>query len=217
MHRKYRFTFLELVIACTIVAIMTALGGAVIYTFPRGYSEIEEQAARLDYLLRMDGYADNIVRNAVPLHWLDDNGAQKQVFCGDKDMLITASRNASAQSNGIIFSVMGKRKDQLVVQYRNSPLLYWTDDEEDIQPDTIREEIIATGVQELQIFYGKWENGTLQWLKDWDEADDANKNCIPPVIAWSITFEDNSVVHYIRRTCGNSYYTGFGRNYAEKN
>ncbi len=216
MRRKYTFTLLELIIACTIVAVMTALGGAVIYSFPRSYKELEAQASRLEFLLKMDGYADNIVRNAVPVYWKDGSGAEKQIFYGDKDVMFLASRNHISAAGGMIFSVFGKRKDQIVVQYRNTPLLYWEKDEEEIMPETITEEIVASGVSDLQLYYGQWENGKLKWLEDWNEKDKGSTPALPPVIAWTITFEDGSSVHYIRRTSGNSYYTSYGRIHAEK-
>lgn len=211
MRHKNKFTLLELLIACAVTAIITAVAGAVIYTFPRSYEEMEMQTGRLQQLMAMEGYADNIVKNAIPLSWKDHNGSERQIFYGDKDIMILASRNPSAESEGPVFSVMGIRNDQVVVQYRNTPVLFWEKESENIMPETLTEEIIADGVESLQIYYGQWENGVLVWLEDWDEETNRNKTYLPPVIAWKVVFEDGSIINYIRRTCGNSYYSSYGR------
>ena len=45
MRHKNKFTLLELLIACAVTAIITAVAGAVIYTFPRSYEEMEMQTS----------------------------------------------------------------------------------------------------------------------------------------------------------------------------
>ena len=211
MRRRKLFTMLELIVACAIAAVMTALAGSIVYTFPGSCADMREAAERLEGLNAMEAFADTVVRNALPVYWRDEDGRERQIFRGDRDCMILAGTADGGQDGHLLFCAMGLRDGRIVIQYRETPILYWLRKPGEIGAETLREETVLTGVKSLEICYGRRENGEVVWLEDWDEERYGGSAVLPPVIAWTVTFEDDSRVHFIRRTRGNSYYTGWGR------
>ena len=60
------FTLLEIILALTILSVLTALAGTVLFASQRGGNSIQESSAELETLQRLDGIADTAFRNAVP-------------------------------------------------------------------------------------------------------------------------------------------------------
>ena len=92
----------------------------------------------------------------------------------------------------------------LVASYRSQPILYW---EEETMPGSLKEEVIVTGVESLYFSYADRINERIEWKNSWDKE---NKN-IPLAINLKIKFEDGSIIQYLRRTAGSSFYSVWGK------
>lgn len=211
-RRNNPFTLLEVVLAVTIFAVMTGMVAGIVYALPRTWNTLNSEAARLEGLTRVDRFADLVVRNAVPFAWTDDYGKRSQVFTGHEDWVLLAARRritGDGSDGGFNFVAFGLRDDRLTVEYRGEPILFWEKDGDDIVRDSVREEVLIDGVKRLTLRYADWADGELKWREEWDCEE--KKEQIPAAIAWELEFNDGSVVKYLRRTAGNSYYTSYGR------
>ncbi len=204
------FTLLELVLAVTIFAVMTGLVAGIVYSLPRSWSNLNEEAARLRALTRIDRFADAVVRNAVPFSWPDEYGQSQLAFDGRSDLLYLAARRriVGAGEGGFLFVVVALRGSDLVAQYRGEPIPIRSDDKEEIMSESLHEEVLVSGVKSFSLRYADWDTGDLVWLDEWDRD---KHDTIPAAIAWEIEFNDGTVEKYLRRTAGNSYYTSYGR------
>lgn len=74
-------------------------------------------------------------------------------------------------------------------------------------PGSLKEEVIVTGVESLYFSYADRINERIEWKNSWDKE---NKN-IPLAINLKIKFEDGSIIQYLRRTAGSSFYSVWGK------
>ncbi len=201
--RNKPFTLLEIIVAMSILAVMAALMASIIHSVPRSWSLQREQADRLAGLVKLEQFADTVLRNAAPFEWRDDYNRERQVFLGSSEVLVAAY----LRDSGIGFAALGRRGGEVVLQYRGEPILYWESDPEELLPETLEEEILLTGVAALRFGYAEWESGELEWRSAWNR----DYNYIPQGIRFQVEFEDGTRVNYLRRTAGNGYYTSYGR------
>lgn len=204
--RNFPFTLLEILLAVSVLLVLTTLSFGVFFSIPRGYGEQRLLARRLEELAALDRIADFAVRNAVPFHWRDEHNVRRPVFFGGPRLTIFAFRTRSGEnSGGIRFLALGVRDGALIAQYRDEPILHWA---KEPLPETLREEVILTDVEEIEFLYAGWKEGKPEWHTEWDEKENPE---LPRAIGWKIRFTDGRTVSYLRRTAGNSYYTNWGK------
>ena len=203
----HRFTLLEMLLAVSIFALLAGLASAVLAASSRTWKLQKMEAERLQGLLAAERTADRIIRNLLPMHWNDDNHEARNVFLGDPQVMAGAYRHEADSETGsaIGYAAIGLRDHQLILQYRDAPILYFR---EDPLPESLREEVLLTHVETIQFLYAEYENGILVWQEDWLEEE---RTVLPLAVAWIITFEDGSRVTFLRRTPGASFVSSFGR------
>ncbi len=204
--KRSDFTLLELLLALSVLLVLSGLTAQLIYSLPLSWRMQSERSARLKGLIALERIADNALRNLVPFTWKrSSDQAVQSIFRGDPELMIGAFRTDRNRDGGeLMFLALGRRDDQLVVQYREEPIVYFREEQ---LPGTLREEILLEEVDSIAFYYADRENGELVWLEDWDEDDD---RLIPGAIGLIVRFTDGSEVKYLRRTAGNSFYTSFG-------
>lgn len=212
MSKYQPFTLLEMVLAMTVLAIVSGLTAAMIYAMPRTLEMQKIEAAKLDGLVQMERFADSAIRNLIPFAWSDRENAKKQIFQGDPQRISGAYRTSiqNADDTGLYFFAMGLRDGKVILQHRREPIHFRL---EEPLPETLTEEILLEEVKELRFLYPDWVNGELKWKDDWDENKETG---IPPVIGWIVTFESGQEVKFLRRTSGNAQYSTYGLGYGNK-
>ena len=142
-RREAGFTLFEVVLAVAIFATVSLLVGTTLFAMQRSWKKIKKQSALLKTYQAIDRIVDYAFRNAVPFKWRDDKLKDAQIFKGDSDELILAylHRVGNPELGGIRFIKFFVKNENLIVLYRNTPILYWADN--DLE-STCKKEIIAT-------------------------------------------------------------------------
>ena len=206
------FTLLEMVLAMTVLAIVSGLTAAMIYAMPRTLEMQKIEAEKLDGLVRMERFADSAIRNLIPFTWSDRDKAARQIFLGDPNRISGAYRTRiqEPEDTGLYFFALGLRDGKVILQHRREPIHFRV---EEPLPESLTEEILLEEVKELRFLYPEWVNGELKWKEDWDEEKEIG---IPPLIGWIVTFETGQEVKFLRRTAGNAQYSTYGLGYGNK-
>ncbi len=202
------FTLLEVVLAVSIFAMISAMVGGVLFSVERSYRSIRAQNEMLELKMRLESFADSTLRNAVPFCWTDtEHLTKRQIFLGEERRLIFAYLHPAfgGKETGLRFVELSLSSDcELVARYRSEPLLYW--DESDFEFS--ESEVLASGVQNLHFCYADKESGEIVWTSEWDrELDDR----IPLGIGMSVELNDGTVLKYLRRTAGSSFLSSYGK------
>lgn len=206
MSSKRNFTLLETVIAVALLGVIASIITSILFTVQQSWIRVKKHTSELESRMKMDQVADLVFRNSIPFYWKDLNGKEKSVFHGQPDELILAYRHRinSAEDTGIRFVRIFLADNNLVASYRSQPILYW---KEETMPGSLKEEVIVTGVESLYFSYADRINERIEWKNSWDKE---NKN-IPLAINLKIKFEDGSIIQYLRRTAGSSFYSVWGK------
>ena len=204
--RCKRFTLLELLLALTVLLVLTGLTAQLIYSLPLGWRMHRERAARLEGLIALERVADHAWRNLVPFDWRDEVGrTDRPVFRGDPELVIGACRvGADPKGNSLLFFSLGKRGDRLIAQYRREPIVWFA---RETMPETLHEEVLLENVVSAAFRYAEVKDGELVWHDDWDED---KRRDLPVAIGLVVDFTDGAGARFLRRTAGNSYYTRLG-------
>lgn len=197
------FTLLEIILALTILSVLTALAGTVLFASQRGWNSIQESSAELETLQRLDGIADTAFRNAVPFHWPDENNKSIQLFRGKPKFLRVAYRHRINQpaSGGIRFLELFQEKDTLTARYRRYPLV-------SAQERGCRQEILVREVRQISFSYAVRENGEIVWHSEFDAVA---AETIPLAIRMDVEFINGKKICFLRRTAGNSAMSSYGK------
>lgn len=197
------FTLLEIILALTILSVLTTLSGTVLFASQRSWNSIQESAAELEVLQRLDGIADTAFRNAVPFHWPDENNRNTQLFRGRPTFLRVVYRHRinHPAAGGIRFLELFQEKDTLTARYRHYPII---SDRE----DGCRQEILADKVQQIAFSYAVREKGEIVWQPEFDAVA---AETIPLAIRMDVEFANGKKVCFLRRTAGNSTISSYGK------
>ncbi|MDD5727520.1 MAG: prepilin-type N-terminal cleavage/methylation domain-containing protein, partial [Victivallales bacterium] len=189
------FTILEVVLALAIFAMASLLTGSTLYAMQRSWRQIKKQSAYLKTCQTVDRVVDYAVRNAVPFKWRDQNLKASLVFKGDPEELILSylHRVSSLEDGGIRFIRFCLEDGNLAVYYRQTPILYWLN--EDLETGC-RKEIIAREVEGISFLYADRNADSLNWQDDWNEENEKN---IPLAIQMTICFKDGRKVSWLRQ------------------
>lgn len=204
MYAERNFTLLEAVLALTILSVIAALTGSLLFTGQRGWMGARGNADRLDRLMRLDRIADAAFRNAIPFRWPDAEGRDRLAFNGKRDSIRLAylHRVNSRDEGGIRFLELFLDDAELKARFRRYPITGERD-------DACMEETIARGVRSLAFSYAVREGNAVAWKPEF-ETDDPRAG-IPAAVRMELEFEDGDKVQYLRRTAGNSSASVYGR------
>ncbi len=204
MCAERNFTLLEVVLALTILTLIAALTGSLLFTCQRSWMSARENADRLDQRMRLDRIADAAFRNAIPFRWPDAENRDRLTFNGKRDSVRLAylHRINSRDEGGIRFLELFLDDSKLKARFRRYPVT-------GERAEACTEETIARQVRTLAFSYAVREGDAIAWKSEF-ETDDPRAG-LPAAIRMELEFEDGGKVQYLRRTAGNSSASVYGR------
>jgi len=201
---QHPFTLLEIILALSILTVIAALTGALLFAGQHSWQTIQENSDNLELRMRLDRIADSAFRNAIPFQWPDLEGKNQQIFNGQHDSIRLAylHRINSGTEGGIRFLEIFQEGDELRARFRRYPITA-------VQSGPCRVETIARQVRSLDFFYAVREDDAIVWESEF-EVEDVREG-IPLAIRMVVEFEDGSRIQYLRRTSGCSGCSVYGK------
>lgn len=199
------FTLLEMVLAVMIFAVVMGTVGMTLFTLQRSWTKINKQSGSLKHVQLLDRIADTAFRNAVPFHWKNENRKDVLIFEGENNsVLLTYLHRIGLQQNGgIRFLKLHCEDNQLIAEYRRSPII--PEEEDDSK---LSKEVLAKNVEKVEFSYADIDNEELNWYEEWDTEKMRN---IPLAIQMKIVWKNGSSEVWLRRTAGSGQYQSLGR------
>ena len=199
------FTLIEIIVAVSIMMLVFLAAGMGVTSVQKSWIKVQRRSRELKRVILIDRIVNGTFANIIPFTWKTEQFVSKQIFLGDSDRTIFASKHpVTIKSNGgIRFVSIHRDGDAVVAEYSDIPLLYW---DESTRPRY--SEVIAEDVNNLSFKYASFTpDGALIWVDDWNE--DANQG-IPAALCMTIEWKDGTVEHWLKRTAGSSKSTSFG-------
>ncbi len=195
---KY-FTVIELILAITILAVITGMIGVISVTFYKGYERTVKTSNRLERMMRVDALMDSWFRNAVPFTWTDSNSVAVNLFDGRSDELyFTTLRRSYDDRGALLFVHVFLEDDKLIAEYSYYPGL----------PEEVMEhekngvwerETVAENIASVSFIYADNENMQMIWQDDWDHQE---KNYLPLAVQMTLEWQNGETEQWLRRTAG---------------
>ena len=102
-------------------------------------------------------------------------------------------------------------ENQLVCDYKDTPLLPWEEDDEG-RDEGVKTAVLAEKVAALTFIYGEYnEDDQVDWLEVWDQEDDEYLDRMPVAVGFTVEFESGEKLSYMRRTAGISAFSGLAQ------
>ena len=206
ISRKY-FTLLELLLAISIMVIVLAVVSLSFRTVVISWRNMGRNTEWMRQRLKLSYFADNYLRNITDMTWDDpanDNLAD-YVFEGTNESLFACSRgrSSSVYSPGLnyFFLKLSERGELLICT--STGVFFPEQLEDELLLDeamAIREEILATGVESLDLQYGVFENDGLEWYDEWEPS--SYENVLPAAILMKIVWQNGEEDIFLRRING---------------
>ena len=217
MRRRNPFTFLELMIAASILAMIAAGLFAYSQNVSRSWQQIIRERNRMLELMNLDRTIDAVLANAIPFVWRDDGSDKDETFpfivADPTGLRIAYLHPIHDEVEGAIrFAEFVLQDDKLYLDYSDRPFYDWNQAATRTQRVLLAEEIA-----ELRFLYldwtddtdADWQNRAL-WLDQWETAD-SERTDIPLAIAMKVLWKDGRSHTWLRRTLGNSYRERYGK------
>ena len=217
MKRRNPFTFLELMIAASILAMIAAGLFAYSQNVSRSWQQIIRERNRMLELMNLDRTIDAVLANAIPFVWRDDGSDKDETFpfivADPTGLRIAYLHPIHDEVEGAIrFAEFVLQDDKLYLDYSDRPFYDWNQAAERTQRVLLAEEIA-----ELRFLYldwtddtdADWQNRAL-WLDQWETVD-SERTDIPLAIAMKVLWKDGRSHTWLRRTLGNSYRERYGK------
>lgn len=203
-----RFTLIEVILAVAIFALAASTVTGILFSVEKSYNSIRAQNQLLELKLNLETFSDNAFRNIVPFNWPDSEHLKKrQIFLGEPSRMIFAYLHPSFGNaeTGLRFVELFVTDSVLYARWRPQVLLYWNDS--DFEENSFTE-ALAENVKNVSFTYADKENNEIVWYENYDSEA---KESIPLAIAMTVELNDGTVLKYLRRTAGNSFYSTFGK------
>ena len=205
------FTLIEMILAVGILMLVFMAAGTCLMSIQQTWVKNQQRCEQLKKLIIIDKIVNANFPNIIPFEWRDEKLKKQSIFLGDGDRVIFAtSHRVNIMKEGAIrFVSIFLDGDQLIVAYRNTPILFW---DEELTPTT--DEVVAEGVSNISFAYADIDREKkLIWDKDWDEEKRKN---LPLAIQMTITWKDGTETSWLRRTAGSGKNSNFGRRYYDR-
>jgi len=205
IFRRY-FTLFEVVVAMMVMGVVAMIIGTAGATFYNGYRRSVSNVEHLECCIMIDRIFDTLIRNAVPFKWPDEDNTSRLVFNGTADtLLFTALRRSyGGDSGAIVFVRLFVEDDQLIAAYSSSPMLPWSEDDE----QGVEREVIAKNVASVTFQYAEFdEDNAIEWQESWEEEE---HDTLPLAVRMTVEWLDGRKEYWLRRTAGNSQESTFG-------
>lgn len=204
---KRNFTLIEMVVAMAVMVVVAMIIGTAGATFYNAYMRSVRSINRLETCLAIDRIFDSLIRNAIPFKWLDDENTSRFVFEGNNDsLLFTALRRIYGRdSSAILFVRLLLEDEQLIAEYANSPILPWSEENE----QGIEREVIAKNIAAITFEYAEFdEEEGIEWLEVWEEDE---HDALPLAIRMTVEWTDGRKEYWLRRLAGIAKDSTFGQ------
>ena len=199
------FTLLEMVLSVAIFAMIMVTIGTGMFSIQRTWKRMSKKNDELKIFQTLDRVFDTAFRNTVRFTWHNDNFQQKSVFLGNNNECIIAyiHRITLPSDGGIRFLKLYLDGNNLVAAYRKYPILYWEENNREIQ-----KEVLATNIKNISFLYAGRDNNEIIWTDDWDEENNQN---IPLAIQITVEWENGLQEQWLRRTAGAGKFESYGK------
>ena len=205
MNKRY-FTLIEMVVAMAVMVVVAMIIGTASATFYNAYQRSARSIGHLETCLAIDRIFDSLIRNAVPFKWNDEENASRFVFEGNNDSLLFTSlrRIYGKDSSALLFVRLLVEDEQLIAEYSSSPILPWSEEEE----QGIEREIIAKNIAGITFEYAEFdEEEGIEWLETWEEDE---HETLPLAIRMTVEWTDGRKEYWLRRLAGVAKESTFG-------
>jgi len=196
MKKHGGYTLLEMMISISIFLMIMLTVGMGSISIQKTWQRVQKHSNNLKIYQMIDRAVSSSFKNAVPFNWRDDDGSTKTIFAGEENRVSFAylHRMNRLSEGGIRFLKLFEEEGNLVVEYRNTPLLPWGDDSANV-----KREILSENVKSISFSYAYRDNGNLTWTSIWEEQGYR----IPLAIQLTVEWESGDVEQWLRRTAGN--------------
>jgi prepilin-type N-terminal cleavage/methylation domain-containing protein len=204
---KRNFTLIEMVVAMAVMVVVAMIIGTASATFYNAYQRSARSISRLETCLAIDRIFDSLIRNAIPFKWMDDENTSRFVFEGNNDSLLftTLRRTYGKDSSAILFVRLLLEDEQLIAEYSNSPILPWSEENE----QNIEREVIAKNIAAITFEYAEFdEEEGIEWLEVWEEDE---HEALPLAIRMTVEWTDGRKEYWLRRLAGIAKDSTFGQ------
>ena len=198
MKKQNGYTLLEMMISISIFLMIMLTVGMGSISIQKTWSRVQKHSANLKVYQMLDRVFSPSFKNAVPFNWRDGDGATKAIFVGEQSLVTFAylHRMNRLSEGGIRFLKIYLDNEKLIAAYRNTPLLYW--DEND---DNVQVEVLAENINAVNFNYAYLENNELTWTDVWEE----HGYKIPIAIQVTVEWSNGDSETWLRRTAGNGF------------
>ena len=208
------FTFLEMVIAMAILAMLAGLLATVGNQAFESWRQITREQVHFAKLLTLDRTVDNMFRNIIPFTWPDTENKQQPAFFGEPDRIRFAYRHTlnNPEDGTLRFAGLYVENEKLLAVYQERPFFDW-----DAKKTTSssRTSVLANDVASIELWYADWDTTgkTIKWKNSWGKKDDVvPRTEVPLAILLIVHWNDgDNTDSWLRRTAGNGQYSRFGR------
>lgn len=210
-RREIGFTLIEMVIAVSILMLVFLVAGTGLMIVQQTWVKSQKRSDRLKKVILIDKIVNANFANIIPFQWKDEQFKKREIFLGDPSQVIfaTTHRVNIIKEGALRFISIYLDGDRLVVDYSNTPLLHW-----DENNSVVEQEVIAEGINGLSFMYADFDSeGQLIWESDWNEEERKN---IPVAIQMTITWDDDSEISWLKRTAGAGKNETYGRRYNDR-
>ena len=201
------FTLVEMVVAMAVMVVVAMIIGTASATFYNAYMRSVRSVNHLETCIKIDRIFDSLIRNAVPFKWNDEENTSRFVFEGNADsLLFTALRRSYGKDmGGLLFVRLLVEDEQLIAEYSSSPILPWSEEEED---RGIEREVLAKNVAGISFEYAEFdEESGIEWLEVWEEDE---HEALPLAIRMTVEWVDGRKEYWLRRLAGIAKESTFG-------
>lgn len=202
-----QFTLIEMILAVAILMLVFVAAGTCLMSVQQTWVRSQQRSERLKKLIIIDKIVEANFPNIVPFEWRDDKLKKRNIFYGDDNKVIfaVAHRVNDMHEGGLRFiSIFRDSNDQLIIAFRNTPILFW---DEGLTPT--KDEIIAEDIESLRFTYADMDRErNLIWEEDWDEEERKN---IPMAIQMTIEWRDGTKHSWLKRTAGSGKRENYGK------
>ena len=212
--RKRHFTFLELIIAVSIMALIAMGLYAYSSGITRSWAQLLDSRNRINEMLNLDRAVDKALANMVPFIWRDDDYEEFPFIVAEANGLRFAYLHPihDSEEGAIRFAEFLLEEGNLYLMYTDRPFYNW-----DQVGDRKQRVLLAEEVAELNFSYVDWDadsdsdwNQRMLWTDLW-ETSESGRMDIPLGVLMRVRWQDGRTECWMRRTLGNSYRERYGK------
>jgi len=199
MIRREGYTLLEMMIAISIFLMVMMTVGMGSLSVQQTWRKVQKHSSRLKAVQMVERVVSPAFKNAVPFIWVDDNNKRQPVFVGEEEVVQVAylHRINHISEGAIRFLKISLSDDELIAEYRKTPILPWGDNS-----DNINSEVIAQAVKSVSFMYAYLDNSELTWIDQWGDEQGTK---IPLAIQMTVEWENGRIESWLRRTAGSGF------------